>query len=425
MKRTLISLTALLVVSAMSMPALAQKIDLGLQSSIVYQAIDQSNSSGTLDELAPGFQNAVGNITIRAELFEGGDVGVDMFLSSKHHEEMYGYQGYFLMSQLPGWMQLGAFNDFYAEHIEVKGGQFTLGYGDGHLYQSINGDVLNNELIGNPVVRPALTTLGAEATFKMGPTSLLAGFSNGTTSGTTAPGKGVAVHGKLTVEPIQMLRVSLSGFRVDHSGNGTGYNPVLGRSEGVKSYLYQGGDRAGSRYGVWGSDDGGEMFLGKGQDETALQLDARLDLGRVLLYGAAGYDRDADVNGLSHGADGIIGTDDDADNGNPVEAWTYYMGTARVNVTNWLYLAGRYSIADANKIQFFDTQTQSIADRQAGTARRAQIGAGFRLYDGVVVKAEYVQQTTSGFSEGYRNGGTDLGLNPEFKGFALETAVRF
>jgi hypothetical protein len=425
MKNAFKSLAALAVLLIVATPAFAQSIDLGVQSSIVFQTLDQSNSAGTLEELAPGFQNAVGNITVRAELFEGGNVGVDMFLSSKHHEEMYGYQGYFLMSQLPGWMKLGAFNDFYAEYLEVKGGQFTIGYGDGHLYQSVNGDVLNNELIGNAIVRPALTTLGAEATFKYGPARLLAGFSNGTTSGSTVPGNGVALHSKLTVEPVAPLRLSLSAYRVDHSANGNGYNPVLGRSEGTKSYLYQGGDRAGSRYGIWGSDDGGEMFLGKGEDETALQLDARLDMGRILVYGAAGYARDADANGLAHGADGIIGTVDDADNGNPVEAWSYYMGTARVNITEWLYVAGRYSVADANTLEFFNAQTGAITDRDAGVARRVQAGAGFRLYEGIVVKAEYVKQTTSGFSEGYRNGGTDLGLNPEFSGLSLETAVRF
>jgi hypothetical protein len=401
-------------------------VDIGLQSSIVYQTLEQRNDDNSLDKIAPGFQNAVGNITLRAEVFEGGQVGVDIFLSSKHHEEMYGYQGFFLMTQLPSWMKLGTINDFYANHLEVKAGQFTLGYGDGHLYQSVNGDVVNNELVGNAVVRPALTTLGAEATLKAGPARFMAGFSNGTTSGTTTEGKGIAVHGKVTLLPIgDMLRVSLSGYRVDQSGNGNGYNAALGRSEGTKSYLYQGGDRAGARYDVWGSDDGGEMFLGKGEDETALQLDTRLDLGRVLLYGAAGYNKDADSNGLSHGADGVIDTADDADNGNPIDIWRYYMGTARVNLTDWLYLAGRYSVADATKLQYFDATTQSIADRAAGIAKRTQIGVGFRLYDGIVMKAEYVKQTTSGFSTGFRNGGTDLGLNPEFSGFAIETAVRF
>lgn len=401
------------------------KIYLGLQSSIVFQSLEQKNSAGTLEDLAPGFQNAVGNINVRAELFPGGNVGVDIFLSSKHHEEMYGYQGYFLMTQLPGWMKLGSFNDFFAEHLEVKGGQFTIGYGDGHLYQSVNGDVLNNELIGNAIVRPALTTLGAEAAFTYGPARLLAGISNGTTSGSTARGNGVAVHGKLTVFPVAPLRVSLSGYRVDQSANGNGYNPVTARSEGTKSYLYQGGDRAGSRYNIWGSDDGGEIFLGKGEDETAVQLDARLDLGRVLLYGAAGYNRDADNNGLSHGEDGILGTADDAENGDPVDEWMYYMGTVRVNLTDWLYLAGRYSVADALTLEYFDPATQTILERETGLARRVQLGAGFRLYEGIVVKAEYVKQTTSGFSEGFRNGGTDLGLNPEFSGFSVETAVRF
>lgn len=403
-------LALLLLTLFLAVPARAQKFDIGLQSSIVFQTLDQSNDDGSVPEIAPGFQNAVGNVTLRAEVFDGGLVATDFFLSSKHHNEMFGYQGYFQMTKLPEWMKLGAFNEFYAEHLEVKAGQFTIGFGDGHLYQSVNGDVTRNELVGNSVVRAAATSLGAEGTFKMGPASLLAGFSNGTTSGTTAVGKGIAVHAKATVD-VGTFRASLSGYRVDHSANGTGYP-----NGGTKSYLFQGGDRAGSRYDLFGSTDGGEIFLGKGQDETAIQLDVRGQYGPVLLYGTAGIVNDKDVNGTMSGEDGLFGTPDDIDNGNPEDLWRFGSLTGRVDITPWLYAAARYSFADAQKIS---------SVKSDGFVGRIQVGGGFRLYEGIVVKAEYVKQTVSGFEVGYKNGGADLGLNPKFSGFVLETAVNF
>lgn len=414
-KRALVTFTALCVaafaLAAFALPAQAQdadeepnpNVEIGVQSAIVFQALDQENDDNSLEELAPGFQNAVGNLTFAAEVFEGGLVDVDLFISSKHHTETWGYQGYFKMTRLPEWMELGAFSDFYAERLEAKAGQMTLNFGDGHLYQSVNGDVYNNELIGNPVVTPALVTLGAEVTANAGMLHVMGGFSNGTTSGDIQEGKGLALHGKAWITPLyEMARLSFSFYTVDHSGNGTGFP-----GSGTKSYLFAGGDRGGSRYDVWDGPDGGRIFFGKEQDVTAFQLDGRLDFGPLfplLVYGNAGWFSENDANG----------TIDGVDDGNPEHRWAYYMATAKLNVTDWLYLAGRFSTARASKLFSEDT---------GGTVNRFQVGGGFKLYDGILIKVEYVDQQASNFPAGYVNNGMDLGLEPGFSGFSIETAV--
>ncbi len=401
MKRSFATILAAVLVAALVLPAWAQKLDVGVQSTIVFQGLNQENDNGTLPELANGFQNAVGNLTFATEIFEGGEVNVDLFISSKHHTETWGYQGYFRMTQLPSWMKLGAFGAFYDEHLEVKAGQMTIDFGDGLLYRSINGDVYNNELIGNPVVSPALTTLGMEATGHSGIFHLMAGFSNGTTKGDIQQGHGTALHGKAWITPFnETARFAASFYRVDHSGNGTGYPGT-----GTKSYLFAQGDRAGTRYDVWNGPDGGQIFFGKEQQVTAFQLDGRLAYKPLLLYGAAGWYRDADCNGTVEGND----------NGNPEDRWSYYMVTAKVNLTDWLYLASRYSTALASKV--VDTDLD-------GKIERFQVGGGFKIYDGVLIKLEYVKQTTSGFPVGTVNNRTDLGLHPSFSGISVETAVK-
>ncbi len=379
----------------------AQDVKIGLQSAVTYQTLDQSNDDASLPNLASGFQTALGNLTGDFTVFEGGRAHVGLFISSKHHTEMWGYEGYFEMEKLPEWMKLGQFGTFFDEHLKIKAGHMTLDFGDGILYRSINGDVYSNELIGNPIPSPALTALGVETSAHFGMANVLLGVSNGTTKGDLNEGHGTALHAKAWVTPMNgMLRFAASYYGVDHSENGTGY-PV----GGTKSYLFGFGDRAGGQYNIWNGPDGGELKFGTGQKERVLQFDGRVDLGKILLYGAVGAFRDQDTNG----------TVDGDDNGNPEERWNYYMTTARVNVTDWAYVAGRYSRSNC---------TMSNSVEVDGSVKRLQLGAGFFLYEGVLLKAEYVKQTTTDFTSGTMNNGMDLGLNPEFSGVVVQAAVR-
>lgn len=380
----------------------AQKLDIGLRSSITYQALDQSNDDNSLTELASGFQTALGNLTGDYEAFDGGRVHVSMFISSKHHTEMWGSEGYFEISKLPDWMELGNFRNFFNDHVTLKAGQMTIDYGDGFLYRSINGDVYNNELIGNAVPSPAMTTIGAEGQLSVGIANFKVGISNGTTKGDLNKDHGTALHGKAWITPLEgRLRLAASYYTVNHSDNATGY-PY----GGTKSYLYAFGDRAGSMYNIWNGPDGGQLQFGSGQYVSAYQFDARYSLGNALIYAAYGQFSDGDVNGVIEGED----------NGNPEDRWTYAMVTGRYSLSNWLYVAGRYSTA---------SRSLSKSESVDGTVSRYQVGAGFILSEGILVKVEYVKQTSSDFEPGASNNGTDLGLNPVFSGLVFQTAVKF
>ena len=400
MKRLLNTTIAVLIITGIALNVQAQDVKIGLQSAVTYQTLDQSNDDESLPGLASGFQTALGNLTGDFGIYDGGRAHVGLFISSKHHTEMWGYEGYFEMEKLPEWMKLGSVGEFFDNHLKVKAGHMTLDFGDGILYRSINGDVYNNELIGNPVPSPALTALGLETTINYGMANLLLGVSNGTTKGDLNEGHGTALHAKTWITPMEgIFRLAASVYTVDHSGNGTGY-PV----GGTKSYLYGFGDRAGGQYNIWNGPDGGELQFGKGQKETAFQFDGRVDLGKILVYGAVGTFRDQDTNGTVEGED----------NGNPEERWNYFMGTARYNLTDWVYVAGRYSRAKCTMLASEDAN---------GVVKRFQLGAGFHLVDGVLLKAEYVKQTTGDFGPSSLNNGVDLSLNPEFSGLVVQAAV--
>ncbi|GMQ82847.1 MAG: hypothetical protein BMS9Abin05_2310 [Rhodothermia bacterium] len=403
MKKVTTYITLVLVLAlAYTINSSAQKLDIGLRSSVTYQSLAQSNDDHSLTELASGFQTALGNLTGDYRLFDGGRVYLAMFISSKHHTEMWGSEGYFEMSKLPGWMEVGSFGDFFDDHVTLKAGQMTIDYGDGLLYRSINGDVYNNELIGNPVPSPALTSIGIEAQVSAGITNFKVGITNGTTKGDLNKGHGTALLGKTWITPLKgNLRLAASYYAVNHSKNATGYP-----HGGTKSYLYAFGDRAGSMYNIWSGADGGQVKFGSGQDVNAFQFDARYTFGNALIYAAYGQFSDGDTNGVIDGED----------NGNPEERWNYAMVTGKYNFTDWLYVAGRYSTASF---------TMSKSESVDGTVSRVQLGGGFILSEGILLKAEYVKQTSADFGEGFVNNGVDLGMSPEFSGLVVQTAVSF
>ena len=111
-----------------------------------------------------------------------------------------------------------------------------------------------------------------------------------------------------------------------------------------------------------------------------------------------------------------ISVEEGEDNGNPEDRWNYAMVTGKYNLTDWLYVAGRYSTA---------SNTASNSESVDGTITRVQFGGGLILSEGILIKAEYVNQTASDFELGYTNNRVDLGLGPEFSGLVFQTAISF
>lgn len=395
-------LTATALLGAWTTPAAAQQegaarkypqLRFGFDAVSVWQALEQRNDSGSLPDLTSGMQAAAGNAHIFVALAEGIDVYAEFYLSSKHHlGQLYDREGWVRIDRLPRTWDFLGLNGLF-KHIDIKAGHFEVDFGNQHLTRSDNAQVQNNPLIGNYVVDPNTVEAGLEIIGREGAFNWLAGIGNGVTTEDFQPGRRYSLHGKVWVQPADSaFNIAASVYRVDQSGNPTGYP-----NKGSWSEMFA-GNRSGSRYSgvILGGPDAGQLLVGRGQDLTAWQIDGLVSGGAARLSGLYGRVKDADINGSDPGA--------------PEERWSYYGAEARLSMLfDQVYLAGRYSGAST------DLYKGTAAD---ASVNRFQAGLGFWLADGMLFKVEYVRQTYSGFT-------SDFIANPRFSGALIEGSVSF
>jgi hypothetical protein len=378
---------------------------MGLQTAGRFQWLEQDDAfvnNKELEDLDPGFQTAWGDLAFLADIGNGDMlVFFDLYISSRPHPSTtYGNEGYILVHQLPDaegptdWL-----NNTLFKYVSVKMGHFEIDYGDFHYRRSDNAWVQRNPLIGNTIIDPDVEEIGMEIFSKPQLLNWLVGISSGTTTENLNEGRGVAsVHGKLWSEITEDLRLSASGYYVDHSDN-----PVSGPGS-TKGSLFS-GRRSGGVYGAVlnGGNAPGEVLPGKDQLVTSVQGDLSYTPGRWEFYGNLGWMEDADINGSGPGS--------------PSESWTYGMAEAVYHFTPRVYAAGRYSVALANQVNGTSSQ---------GNVQRVQLGGGYWVTRRMLAKVEGVYQAYNefDFDDGLVSG-VDAVLGPEFYGVIFEVSFAF
>jgi hypothetical protein len=415
MKQFVIALVALSLIG-FSAPANAQikltetkdtKLYITLNTVGTAQALQHKNAFGgngtALAELEPGFQTAFGDLGFIGKFGENEEIKVvfDMYLSSRNHpSQTYGNEGYILMTGVPENLKSLKFLDPILRKVDVKAGHMLLNFGDGLMHRSNNAIVQNNPLIGNFVIDPNIVSVGMEVSSKPGRINWLVGVANGTTTEDWNVGRGFSYHGKLAVYPIKSVRTTLSYIATDQSDN-----PVKGQAGGSGMQMFS-GNRSGERYaGVLGGGQApGGVFPQAGEKFSATQFDLTFDNSSpIKLYGHYGITRDEDINGTVAGA--------------PEETWSYYAGDVVYKLNEAIYVAARYSGAQARKFQGVDSD---------GTVNRYQVGGGLWLTKNLLVKVEYVQQKYDGFAQGnIVNNNVQAWRNPEFSGVVSEVSFSF
>lgn len=369
---------------------------LGHDDAFVTDTEQDPPATRELQDIDSGFQTPWGNLRVMTSYEDMVEVFFELYISSRPHPEItYGHQGYLLIRRLPEAVPLsGLFR-----YINIKGGSMEIDYGDHRHRRSNSGDVQQNPLIGNYIVDPESTEIGVEVSGTGRRFNWLAGLTNGTTTGTFEDGTGYGLHGKLWGYPTERLRLSLSGYRVDHSGNGSGFP-----EGGAKSQLFA-GNRSGGPYAAIldGGNAPGQVLAGNGQQVLAGQFDVTASIAMVELYAHLGYTQDTDTNG-------------DA-SGEPDDQWEYHAAEAVLNVTDRLYMAGRYSGALALELDDEDS---------SGMVNRAQLGLGYWLTERLLIKAEGVYQRYSDFEEAEPAvSGVNAWREPSFFGGIAEGSYQF
>ena len=367
-----------------------------------WQALNHNIGDGSFNGLMSGFQSAAGNISFDGEMAPGLDLHFEVYLSSRHHEgQVTPREGYLMVTAPPAGLNFRPVQRLF-DFISVKAGHFEIDFGNQHLRRSDNAQVQQNPLVGNYVVDPNVVYVGAEVFSKPQRLNWLLGLTNGQTTGDLQEGRGYAMHGKLWGDVSSSFSVAGSYYRVDQSQTPTGY--PLG---GSFSNLFA-GNRSGGRYAgvLRGGGEPGQILPGNGQDITAWQLDAAFEARTLSVRGHYGGVGDADINGTNPA--------DEATFDSPGERWSYYGIEAVYNFNPSFYGAARYSGATAELLN---------GTAASGAVERYQVGFGFWINNGILLKVEYVDQTYRDFDPEAVVDRLAVGKQPRLYGLITEVSM--
>jgi hypothetical protein len=210
----------------------------------------QTGGTGNINSLIPltnGFDLAMANLAIDAQLADGIRVNLTIYLSARHHEDTWVKGGYLQFDKLT--FLHSRVVDNIMKSVTIKVGQFDVDYGDDHYRRSDGGNTIYNPFIENNIMDEFATELGGEIYYhhKSG-FFAMGGITNGELNPTViAPvkidsGTGqvnkymAAFHGKLGYD-----RQLNKDFRLRITGS-------FYADESANSNTLFGGDRTGSHY---------------------------------------------------------------------------------------------------------------------------------------------------------------------------------
>jgi hypothetical protein len=188
-----------------------------------------------LQNTGHGFNNAVANLYLNAQLAKGIRVAMTSYLSARHHQETWVKDGYLQIDDSP--IDNAALNKVM-QYVTIRAGHMEINYGDEHFRRTDNGNAMYNPFVGNLLLDAFTTEIGGEVYLRKGPFMAMGGAFGGETRGqVTAPEKrSPAFLGKVGFDKEWNKNVR---FRLTSS--------VFSQTRSANQSLFT-GDRGGSRY---------------------------------------------------------------------------------------------------------------------------------------------------------------------------------
>ena len=128
-----------------------------------------------------GFNNAMANLYINAQLAKGVRVAMTSYLSTRHHNETWVKDGYLLIDDSP--IDFIPLNNLM-KILTVKAGHFEINYGDQHFRRSDAGNSIYNPFVGNLIMDAFTTQVGGEVYLRSNGLLAMGGLTNGEVRGT-------------------------------------------------------------------------------------------------------------------------------------------------------------------------------------------------------------------------------------------------
>ena len=197
--------------------------------------------------LIHGFNLAMANLNIDAQLEDGIRMNLTMYLSTRHHEETWVKGGYVQIDKLL--FLKSDFIDKIMKSVTIKIGDYEVDYGDQHYRRTDGGNSIYNPFVENYIMDEFTTEIGGEIYFHPACGFIaMAGITNGELNPTVVAGSKIdsatgkenfyapAFHGKLGYD-----KQFNEDFRFRITGS------IYTVKSAASNTLF-GGDRAGSHY---------------------------------------------------------------------------------------------------------------------------------------------------------------------------------
>ena len=367
----------------------------GLQHSNTAQAVMVTPATGgaqvnnnQLMTVGHGFNNAVANLNVNAQLAPGIRVAMTSYLSARHHQESWVKDGYILVDASPIDNPL---LKSIMKYTTLRVGHFEINYGDSHFRRTDNGNAMFNPFVGNYILDDFTTEIGAEVYERSGPFLAMLGVTGGEVHGqvTTPQSRSVSTLGKFGFDQ------SLGDLRFRLTGS------FYANNKAASNTLFT-GDRGGSMYY--------DILENTQSTETANAWSGQVRPGFSNKVNAEVINPFIKIGGAE-----FFGNFEIAKGGSFSEAQLrnirqqVYEGLYRF-MDDKLYLGGRYNVLSGQLI------AKNFNDE---SVNRTQVGGGWFVTPNILAKAEWVTQKYNDFPvNDIRNGGN-------FKGFMFTGAVAF
>jgi hypothetical protein len=339
--------------------------------------------------IGAGFNTAMANMYMHAQLAPGIRVQLTTYLSTRHHNETWVKDGFLQVDESP--IDLPLFHDIM-KYTTLKVGHFEVNYGDMHFRRSDGGQALYNPFVESSIMDAFTTEIGTEAIIQRNGLLAVFALTNGEIRGniTRPDDRAPAVMVKLGMDR-QMnedLRVRLTGS-------------YRSQSSAISNTLF-GGDRAGSHY----------YFV---TENTAATEAANSNSGRVnpgfrdnvstWVINPFIKFRGAEFFGMYEVAEGK------ASNETVDREVTQLLGEMvyRFGAGEKLFVGARWNSL---------TGDLGTAAPDADITRTA-FGGGWFVTPSLLLKAEFVNQTYDGFVS------TDIRNGAKFIGFVIQAVTAF
>jgi hypothetical protein len=105
-----------------------------------------------------GFNLAMANLNLDMQIADGIRVGLENYMSSRHHSEFWVKGGYIQIDKLP---MFGS-PDWYTKYLRVKIGHFQPNFGDMQFRRTDGGNTMFNPFVENYILDAFTTEIGGE-----------------------------------------------------------------------------------------------------------------------------------------------------------------------------------------------------------------------------------------------------------------------